>query len=140
MKELLLKAQHKHTESLQSHRSGFLCANGQPLEWTDSNAAFHELIQGIHAKGSFNNGDAEISDIHNLFAHAFGIDSKTEDCYESGRQMKRRKGRPGAEKYDRRKAIASRTYYLDDVRAALNDRWIQQDENGDGRSSSKNTK
>lgn len=36
-------------------------------------------------------------------------------------------------KYDERKNIESRTYWTDDMRACLNDKWIRQDAAGDGR-------
>lgn len=53
--------------------------------------------------------------------------------YENGRQMKRRKGRKGIAKYDERRNIESRSYWTDDMRACLNDKWIRQDAAGDGR-------
>lgn len=133
MKELLMATQKRCADALTSFRSAFTLSSGEPLEWTDGTSGIYELIQGLATKGSFNNGKAKQEDIINFFNATLDMNLSTDGSYENGRQMKRRKGRKGMAKYDERKNIESRTYWTDDLRASLNDKWIRQDEAGDGR-------
>lgn len=133
MKELLMAAQKRCADALSSFRSAFTLSDGEPLEWTDGVCAIYELIQGLVTKGSFNNGRAKQEDVINFFNASLNMNLTPEGSYENGRQMKRRKGRKGMAKYDERRNIESRSYWTDDMRACLNDKWIRQDEAGDGR-------
>lgn len=133
MKDLLMEAQKRCADALSSFRSAFTLANGEPLEWTDGTCGIYELIQGLVTKGSFNNGRAKQEDVINFFNAALNMNLSTDGSYENGRQMKRRKGRKGMAKYDDKRNIDSRTYWTDDMRACLNDKWIRQDAAGDGR-------
>lgn len=133
MKELLMAAQKRCADALSSFRSAFTLSDGEPLEWTDGVCAIYELIQGLVTKGSFNNGRAKQEDVINFFNASLNMNLTPEGSYENGRLMKRRKGRKGMAKYDERRNIESRSYWTDDMRACLNDKWIRQDEAGDGR-------
>ena len=133
MKELLMAAQKRCADALSSFRSAFTLSDGEPLEWTDGVCAIYELIQGLVTKGSFNNGRAKQEDVINFFNASLNMNLTPEGSYENGRQMKRRKGRKGMAKYDERRNIERRSYWTDDMRACLNDKWIRQDEAGDGR-------
>lgn len=133
MRELLMAAQKRCTDALSSFRSAFTLSDGEPLEWTDGICGIYELIQGLVTKGSFNNGKAKHEDVINFFNASLNMNLTPDGSYENGRQMKRRKGRKGMAKYDERKNIESRSYWIDDMRACLNDKWIRQDEAGDGR-------
>lgn len=133
MKELLMAAQKRCADALSSFRSAFTLSDGEPLEWTDGICGIYELIQGLVTKGSFNNGRAKHEDVINFFNASLNMNLTLDGSYENGRQMKRRKGRKGIAKYDERRNIESRSYWTDDMRACLNDRWIRQDEAGDGR-------
>ena len=133
MKELLMAAQKRCADALSSFRSAFTLSDGEPLEWTDGVCAIYELIQGLVTKGSFNNGRAKQEDVINFFNASLNMNLTPEGSYENGRQMKRRKGRKGMAKYDERRNIESCSYWTDDMRACLNDKWIRQDEAGDGR-------
>ena len=133
MKELLMAAQKRCADALSSFRSAFTLSDGEPFEWTDGVCAIYELIQGLVTKGSFNNGRAKQEDVINFFNASLNMNLTPEGSYENGRQMKRRKGRKGMAKYDERRNIESRSYWTDDMRACLNDKWIRQDEAGDGR-------
>lgn len=133
MKELLMAAQKRCADALSSFRSAFTLSDGEPLEWTDGICGIYELIQGLVTKGSFNNGRAKQEDLINFFNTSLSMSLTTDGSYENGRQMKRRKGRKGMAKYDERRNIESRSYWTDDMRACLNDKWIRQDEAGDGR-------
>lgn len=127
MKELLMEAQKRCADALSSFRSAFTLSDGEPLEWTDGICGIYELIQGLVTKGCFNNGKARQEDVINFFNTALNMNLTTDASYENGRQMKRRKGRKGMAKYDERRNIDSRTYWTDDLRACLNDKWIRQD-------------
>lgn len=133
MKELVMETQKKCEDALSSFRSAFTLSDGEPLEWTDGTCGIYELIQGLVTKGSFNNGRAKQEDIINFFNATLDMDLSPDASYENGRQMKRRKGRKGMAKYDERRNIESRSYWIDDMRACLNDKWIRQDAAGDGR-------
>lgn len=133
MKELLMAAQKRCADALSSFRSAFTLSDGEPLEWTDGICGIYELIQGLVTKGSFNNGRAKHEDVINFFNASLNMNLTLDGSYENGRQMKRRKGRKGIAKYDERRNIESRSYWTDDMRACLNDKWIRQDEAGDGR-------
>ncbi|WP_303743324.1 hypothetical protein, partial [uncultured Duncaniella sp.] len=82
---------------------------------------------------ALNNGKAKLEDLINFFNASLNMSLTTDGSYENGRQMKRRKGRKGMAKYDERRNIESRSYWIDDMRACLNDKWIRQDAAGDGR-------
>ena len=103
------------------------------MEWTDGICGLYELIQGLVTKGSFNNGRAKHEDVINFFNASLNMNLTPDGSYENGRQMKRRKGRKGMAKYDERRNIESRSYWIDDMRACINEKWIRQDEAGDVR-------
>lgn len=133
MKELLMETQKNCMDALTSTREKIVSANGQALEWSDGTGAAYELCHMLHAKGSFNKGEAELGDITRLVESIVNMDLTPDGCYEFGRQMKRRKGRKGAPMYDNKRNIESRSYWTDDCRCAVNDRMIRQDMAGDGR-------
>ena len=73
--------------------------SGKKLYWTDKKAAAVELIYGIHAAGSVDNGKADIIDIVTAFERTFHIDLG--DVYHTFIAMRNRKN--------------SRTVYLDQM-------------------------
>ena len=73
--------------------------SGKKLYWTDKKAAAVELIYGIHAVGSVDNGKADIIDIVTAFERTFHIDLG--DVYHTFISMRNRKN--------------SRTVYLDQI-------------------------
>lgn len=73
--------------------------SGKKLYWTDKKAAAVELIYGIHAVGSVDNGKADIIDIVTAFERTFHIDLG--DVYHTFIAMRNRKN--------------SRTVYLDQI-------------------------
>lgn len=73
--------------------------SGKKLYWTDKKAAAVELIYGIHAVGSVDNGKADIIDIVTAFERTFHIDLG--DVYHTFIAMRNRKN--------------SRTVYLDQM-------------------------
>lgn len=73
--------------------------SGKKLYWTDKKAAAVELIYGIYASGSVDNGKADIIDIVTAFERTFHIDLG--DVYHTFIAMRNRKN--------------SRTVYLDQI-------------------------
>ncbi len=137
MKALLLQAQGLNPESLVSFTSQLLCANGQPLTWTDGENGLYELINGLHSKGAFNKGEATIADITMVFAAMFNINLTAEGSYETGRRMRARKGKPGKPMFNKANNIPCRDYYIDELHNSVNEKLIEQDNLGDGRKNKK---
>ena len=134
MKALLLNAQGLNPDSLVSLTNPFLCSNGQPLTWTDGENGLYELINGLHAKGAFNKGEANITDITTAFAAMFNINLSADGSYENGRRMRMRKGKSDVPLFDTKHRIPCRDYYIVELHACINNKLIQQDNAGDGRS------
>ena len=116
--------------------------NWQPLYFFYNNIEDVQILQEVKGMPTFNQlvrkgrqttGRAKQEDVINFFNASLNMNLTPEGSYENGRQMKRRKGRKGMAKYDERRNIESRSYWTDDMRACLNDKWIRQDEAGDGR-------
>lgn len=84
---------------------------GKKLYWTDKKAAAVELIYGIHASGSVDNGKADIIDIVTAFERTFHIDLG--DVYHTFIAMRGRKN--------------SRTVYLDQMTEKLLKRMDETD-------------
>lgn len=84
---------------------------GKKLYWTDKKAAAVELIYGIHASGSVDNGKADIIDIVTAFERTFHIDLG--DVYHTFIAMRGRKN--------------SRTVYLDQMKEKLLKRMDETD-------------
>lgn len=84
---------------------------GKKLYWTDKKAAAVELIYGIHAVGSVDNGKADIIDIVTAFERTFHIDLG--DVYHTFIAMRNRKN--------------SRTVYLDQMIVKLLKRMDETD-------------
>lgn len=133
MKALLLQAQGLNPDSLTSTPNPCICANGQPLAWTDGENGLYELINCLHAKGAFNNGEANIADITLAFSAMLNMNINAESCYENGRRMRMRKGKSDAPLFDLKKRIPGRDYYIWELHACINNKLIQQDNAGDGR-------
>lgn len=85
--------------------------SGKKLYWTDKKAAAVELIYGIHAVGSVDNGKADIIDIVTAFERTFHIDLG--DVYHTFIAMRNRKN--------------SRTVYLDQMIVKLLKRMDETD-------------
>ena len=86
-------------------------ASGSKLYWTDKKAAAVELIYGIHAVGSVDNGKVDIIDIVTAFERTFHIDLG--DVYHTFIAMRNRKN--------------SRTVYLDQMIEKLLKRMDESD-------------
>lgn len=85
--------------------------SGKKLYWTDKKAAAVELIYGIHAVGSVDNGKADIIDIVTAFERTFHIDLG--DVYHTFIAMRNRKN--------------SRTVYLEQMIVKLLKRMDETD-------------
>ena len=85
--------------------------SGKKLYWTDKKAAAVELIYGIYAVGSMDNGKADIIDIVTAFERMFHIDLG--DVYHTFIAMRNRKN--------------SRTVYLDQMIVKLLKRMDETD-------------
>lgn len=85
--------------------------SGKKLYWTDKKAAAVELIYGIYAAGSVDNGKADIIDIVTAFERTFHIDLG--DVYHIFIAMRNRKN--------------SRTVYLDQMKEKLLKRMDETD-------------
>lgn len=85
--------------------------SGKKLYWTDKKAAAVELIYGIYAVGSVDNGKADIIDIVTAFERTFHIDLG--DVYHIFIAMRNRKN--------------SRTVYLDQMKEKLLKRMDETD-------------
>ena len=85
--------------------------SGKKLYWTDKKAAAVELIYGIHAVGSVDNGKADIIDIVTAFERTFHIDLG--DVYHTFISMRNRKN--------------SRTVYLEQMIVKLLKRMDETD-------------
>ncbi|MGC4041912.1 MAG: RteC domain-containing protein [Flavobacterium sp.] len=49
-------------------------SNMKRLKWTGSKVALVELIYALHAEGVFNNGNAELKEVVNMFEAVFNVD------------------------------------------------------------------
>jgi RteC protein. len=88
-----LELVEKHRKDLPKH----------PFRWTDSKTAAVELGYAIYARGSLNNGNADIKEIMTYLEAAFDID--LEDYYRTFYSLKNRK--------------KSQITYLDSLKEAL---------------------
>jgi hypothetical protein len=88
-----LEVVKKHRKDLPKH----------PFRWTDSKTAAVELGYAIYARGSLNNGNADIKEIMTYLEAAFDID--LEDYYRTFHSLKNRK--------------RGQTTYIDSLREAL---------------------
>ena len=79
--------------------------------WTDTKAAAVEIIYGVHATGSVDDGNVEIAELTALFEEVFHINLG--DVYHCFIAMRKRKN--------------SRTLYLDDMKAQLLKRMDETD-------------
>lgn len=75
----------------------------QPFKWTDTKTAVVELGYAIYAKGSLNNGNADIKEIMTYLEAAFDVD--LEDYYRTFHSLKNRKKK--------------QTVYIDSLKEAL---------------------
>jgi len=82
------------------------------LNWTASKTAMTELIYGLHSKGVFDNGNADIKLIAKTFESVFNIDLG--DFYHTFMELKARK--------------INRTKFLDSLCEALIKKMDEQDE------------
>ena len=138
MKELLMEAQKKCTDALNSLRAGFALPDGTEIKWTGGNGNLYELINALQIKKCFNNGNVETNVLVPFIATVFHADINVDGCYEAKRTMKHRKGK--AERtYSRRNMLPSRSYFCDDLSDSLNDNLVAQ-EKTDGRIAKNNTK
>jgi len=87
-------------------------SDNSSLNWTASKTALTELIYALHAKGVFNNGNADIKLIAKTFESAFNIDLG--DFYHTFMELKARK--------------INRTKFLDSLCEALIKKMDEQDE------------
>src|SRR5690606_29638157 len=87
-------------------------SDNSSLNWTASKTALTELIYALHAKGVFNNGNADIKLIAKTSESAFNIDLG--DFYHTFMELKARK--------------INRTKFLDSLCEALIKKMDEQDE------------
>lgn len=131
MKELLMAAQKKCTDALNSLRAGLTLPDGYEIKWTGGNGNLYELLNALQIKKCFNNGNVDTNVLVPYIASVFHADINVDGCYESKRTIKQRKGK-GDKRYNRRNMNDSRAYFCDDLSDSLNDNLVAQ-EKTDGR-------
>lgn len=138
MKELLMEAQKKCTDALNSLRAGVTLPDGTEIKWTGGKGNLYELINALQIKKCFNNGNVDTNVLVPYIATVFHVDINVDGCYEAKRTMKQRVGK-GERTYNRRNMLPSRSYFCDDLSDSLNDNLVVQ-EKTDGRAAKNSTK
>lgn len=87
----------------------------QELKWTGSVVEMVEMIYGFDELRCINNGEFGIKEMLSRFGKVFGMNLNDTQCYNTYKDMKRRKN-------------DSRTYFFDKLSEKLNDRMDRDDE------------
>ena len=87
----------------------------QDLKWTGSVVEMVEMIYGFDELRCINNGEFGIKEMLSRFGKVFGMNLNDTQCYNTYKDMKRRKN-------------DSRTYFFDKLSEKLNDRMDRDDE------------
>lgn len=87
----------------------------QCLKWTGSVVEMVEMIYGFDELRCINNGEFGIKEMLSRFGKIFGMNLNDTQCYNTYKDMKRRKN-------------DSRTYFFDKLSEKLNDRMDRDDE------------
>ena len=87
----------------------------QNLQWTGSVVEMVEMIYGFDELRCINNGEFGIKEMLSRFGKIFGMNLNDTQCYNTYKDMKRRKN-------------DSRTYFFDKLSEKLNDRMDRDDE------------
>lgn len=85
------------------------------LQWTGSVVEMVEMIYGFDELRCINNGEFGIKEMLSRFGKIFGLNLNDTQCYNTYKDMKRRKN-------------DSRTYFFDKLSEKLNDRMDRDDE------------
>ena len=104
------------------------------LKWTGTKADLYEKIYGDFLMGSFNDGKASLAELVAHNAEIYGMELNEEECYQTLRRMKGRKGKEGRPYHNHTYRIHSRAYYMSEAAWRLNE-LMRRQEDGDGRRS-----
>ena len=102
------------------------------LKWTGTKADLYEKIYGDYLMGSFNGGKATLAELVDHHADIYGMELSEEECYQTLRRMKGRKGKESRPYHDHTFKIHSRAYYISEAAWRLNE-LMRKQEDGDGR-------
>ena len=125
------------------HKPNFVMANDtappkrmikreSSLCWTGTKADLYEKIYGDYLMGSFNGGKATLAELVDHHAEIYGMELSEEECYQTLRRMKGRKGKDKRPYHDHAFKIHSRAYYISEAAWRLNE-LMRKQEDGDGR-------
>ena len=102
------------------------------MKWTGTKADLYEKIYGDYLMGSFNNGKATLAELVDHHADIYGMELSEEECYQTLRRMKGRKGKESRPYHNHTFKIHSRAYYISEAAWRLNE-LMRKQEDGDGR-------
>lgn len=102
------------------------------MKWTGTKADLYEKIYGDYLMGSFNNGKATLAELVGHHGEIYGMALTEEECYQTLRRMKGRRGKDKRPYHDHTFKIHSRAYYISEAAWRLNE-LMRQQEDGDGR-------
>lgn len=102
------------------------------MKWTGTKADLYEKIYGDYLMGSFNNGKATLAELVSHHGEIYGMALTEEECYQTLRRMKGRRGKDKRPYHDHTFKIHSRTYYISEAAWRLNE-LMRKHEDGDGR-------
>lgn len=102
------------------------------MKWTGTKVDLYEKIYGDYLMGSFNNGKATLAELVGHHGEIYGMALTEEECYQTLRRMKGRRGKDKRPYHDHTFRIHSRTYYISEAAWRLNE-LMRQHEDGDGR-------
>ena len=102
------------------------------MKWTGTKADLYEKIYGDYLMGSFNNGKATLAELVGHHGEIYGMALTEEECYQTLRRMKGRRGKDKRPYHDHTFKIHSRTYYISEAAWRLNE-LMRKHEDGDGR-------
>lgn len=102
------------------------------LKWTGTKADLYEKIYGDYLMGSFNGGKATLAELVDHHADIYGMELSEEECYQTLRRMKGRKGKESRPYHNHTFKIHSRAYYISEAAWRLNE-LMRKQEDGDGR-------
>ena len=111
----LRKMMRHHSEMPPPQTSTSREKENQGLQWTGSVVEMVEMIYGFDELRCINNGEFGIKEMLSRFGKIFGMNLNDTQCYNTYKDMKRRKN-------------DSRTYFFDKLSEKLNDRMDRDDE------------
>lgn len=110
-----LRKMMRHHLELSAPPSMQAKVENHELRWTGSVVEMVEMIYGFDELRCINNGEFGIKEMLSRFGKVFGMNLNDTQCYNTYKDMKRRKN-------------DSRTYFFDKLSEKLNDRMDRDDE------------